>query len=917
MPTIVEKTISLTGTPDYSTLQTWEDAAPVDLVVADQVWRGVIQEATDNFTARLVVSGSTTDATRYKELTVKAGSSFIDHADVLTNPLRFDSSKGASITRNDAGTSAQAIASVENYFRVSRLQMAIVNALGEADVLSSSTSNLGVIVDQCILESSTPLSRATSISGAGSLIKNSLVVSRASGITNIVSLASSGSAYNCTFVVPSDITEATTGVICSTTTTDPVIVNCAVFGATNTTSGACAATTCYTDSVNPPVGFTTVDYDTTTGSGFEDTTDATRDFRLKETSALVDAGTRLPSLAGTDIIDKTRPIKAGYDVGAFEYGVEGDTAPVSVFDEAILKAPLKTSLLLDKGVGNPTYARATTASVIDNNGRLLTVPSGAARFSGARLIYNRISTTVNFTGGTWNNFGSPTVTAGQADIDGGTGATIITATANSTTLTRDISTVAISADTLDRGWGFWFKSGTQAWFKMQIGTANEASSARVWFNAQTGVIGTSSTNGGMTVLSSGITPHPTLADWYFIYMSARASIADAGLAHIPQLWWQDADGSFAETAILDGSITLYKPQFIVLSANTSKALSSDDFVSTGISAPYHGAGIDGVKWFGNDVDGNTINDADLSGFLNEPAATNSCLHSEDATDATWVKTNVTAAKDQTGVDNIPLSASKLTATAGNGTCLQTITMAAAARTSSAYVKRITGTGTVEMTRDGGTSWTDITSDINSSTYSRVAIRGTSVTNPQVGFRIVTSGDAIAFQYFQDEAGSFVTSGIKTTTAAVTRNADALTYQTSNNFSDTAGAISVKVTPIDGWGNVSGNIGSSTTGLATSTANEGVQAKDGTNTVNGPTGTPTNQEQLTINWSGAELKAASGGVLGTAGSYDGAFGLTNISVEAQGNIRNLYVWTSALSDSQIQTVSGGIWPGSLMLMGVGF
>jgi hypothetical protein len=46
-----------------------------------------------------------------------------------------------------------------------------------------------------------------------------------------------------------------------------------------------------------------------------------------------------------------------------------------------------------------------------------------------------------------------------------------------------------------------------------------------------------------------------------------------------------------------------------------------------------------------------------------------------------------------------------------------------------------------------------------------------VTDPVVGFRIVTSGDAIAVDYAQLENGAFSTSAIETTTAAVTRSAD--------------------------------------------------------------------------------------------------------------------------------------------------
>ena len=62
------------------------------------------------------------------------------------------------------------------------------------------------------------------------------------------------------------------------------------------------------------------------------------------------------------------------------------------------------------------------------------------------------------------------------------------------------------------------------------------------------------------------------------------------------------------------------------------------------------------------------------GLLIEETRTNVVLHNRDLTNAAWVKTNMTAVKDQTGVDGVANSASKITATAANATVLQTITL---------------------------------------------------------------------------------------------------------------------------------------------------------------------------------------------------------------------------------------------------
>ena len=54
-------------------------------------------------------------------------------------------------------------------------------------------------------------------------------------------------------------------------------------------------------------------------------------------------------------------------------------------------------------------------------------------------------------------------------------------------------------------------------------------------------------------------------------------------------------------------------------------------------------------------------------------------------------------------------------------------------------------------------------------------------NPQIGFRLVTSGDAIDVDMADCQDGAFSSSPIPTTTAAATRNADVLTYVASGNM----------------------------------------------------------------------------------------------------------------------------------------
>lgn len=191
----------------------------------------------------------------------------------------------------------------------------------------------------------------------------------------------------------------------------------------------------------------------------------------------------------------------------------------------------------------------------------------------------------------------------------------------------------------------------------------------------------------------------------------------------------------------------------------------------------HGSCVDGVKCYDTDRSGNliaTTGNYPLVGYVPWEARTNSLLHARDLSNAAWVKVNCTGVKDAVGSDGVTNSASTLTATGSNATILQTLVLAAAARSYSVKLKRKTGAGTVSICRDGVT-FTDITAQINSSTYTTVKIENTSVLNPICGIKLTTSGDAVYVDWNQDEAGAFSTPAIDTTTVAVARNANLLTY----------------------------------------------------------------------------------------------------------------------------------------------
>jgi len=175
------------------------------------------------------------------------------------------------------------------------------------------------------------------------------------------------------------------------------------------------------------------------------------------------------------------------------------------------------------------------------------------------------------------------------------------------------------------------------------------------------------------------------------------------------------------------------------------------------------------------------------GLLMEAARTNLALWSNDHTNAAWVKTTMTTAKTSTGPDGTASSATRLTATGANSTSLQTVTSASATRVYSVWMRRITGTGNVDMTLDNGTGWT--TKAITSS-WAKYEITQAAVTNPVFGIRLVTNGDAIDVYGNQMESAAFSSSLIPTTTTSVARTADSCIRTLSTEFSATAGTVVV-------------------------------------------------------------------------------------------------------------------------------
>lgn len=185
-----------------------------------------------------------------------------------------------------------------------------------------------------------------------------------------------------------------------------------------------------------------------------------------------------------------------------------------------------------------------------------------------------------------------------------------------------------------------------------------------------------------------------------------------------------------------------------------------DYLNGNISPPLSQAAINVKR------DAHYINS--VRSILLEAGSTNNVFKGNDWSDAAWSKTNITPA---TGIAD-PIGGTAgvtLTATAGNGNAFQNAGAGASiVRTSSIWIKRRTGTGSVFLIGPDG-----VNSPVLAVTaqWTRFARTGAANVNRFVGIQLATSADAVDVWDPQVDDLAFATSEMPTTTSAVTRGAD--------------------------------------------------------------------------------------------------------------------------------------------------
>ncbi len=310
-------------------------------------------------------------------------------------------------------------------------------------------------------------------------------------------------------------------------------------------------------------------------------------------------------------------------------------------------------------------------------------------------------------------------------------------------------------------------------------------------------------------------------------------------------------------------------------------------------------------------------------ILLEPAGTNNLLYARDLTQGDWAETNVTTALDQVGETGAANSASSLLATAANGTVLQTLVLADTDYAYSVSIKRITGTGNIEVTDDNEGTWTDIKANLSTTAWYRHTITR-SQANPVCGIRIVTDTEKIAVDYNQLEAGKVGSSRILTTTGAATRATESgyPRWTLPTGLFDAQGACSVWVRFGYDWDDVLAGSEPAvvscrdhnwTVLYLNDTGGGQVRSFDGTNIPDIQLATtPANTwYKFVVRWSSTTLKMrvgvdiGAGIVWGTERPFDGSYTLGTHLRLGWGLLgrmwmRELMFWDRVLSDGEINT-----------------
>jgi len=544
-----------------------------------------------------------------------------------------------------------------------------------------------------------------------------------------------------------------------------------------------------------------------------------------------------------------------------------------------------------------TFTRSTTATVVDQDSVVRTAKINEARFQGMRRVENLLSYSQDFSNAAWSGFGTVTRTSNTYAAPDGT-------------LTADSITIAAS-------------SGLYQGITPALNSTYMASVYIRGDTSQTVEFLLNGTSTGVTSTTVTITPQ-----WQRAIVSKLTNSLDTSMS--VQFYSSSTGAPFEVWGAQLENVTGQAVQTV------------GEYVSTNVlSSPYHGAGVDGVKYFNTTLDG-----APLSGkFLSEPARTNLVRYSEQFDNVNWLRNNAT------------VTANTLVCPIGGGVLADTITGLSVATsyvyqgctltqglvyTQSVWAKIGTFTSGNQITirdfNDYGYAAFDLT---NSTLGARIgtcsasymtqypdgwwrleAVFTTTIVtgNHNIGIAFLNSitANTVYVAGHQIEAGNRASSYIPTVASAVTRAADSLSYPVTayalqGGFSCTlipteAPATAAMFYAVGLFGATNADVIGIYTDAGTSDLSCYVR-RAGASTLNLILGTVVagTTYKVAISWAGTAVKASVNGgavISGTASNMPTSLSSFNNSIDTvwNGQISDVKVFTQTLSDNTLRQLT---------------
>lgn len=433
----------------------------------------------------------------------------------------------------------------------------------------------------------------------------------------------------------------------------------------------------------------------------------------------------------------------------------------------------------------PTFTRATTATTVDHESMVRAALSGEARMQGLRRVQNLWTFSQDQSNAVWTKTAvTVTANAGTAPDGSSTATLIVPTTANSThligrnTAVPTGNNVAISFYIRAAGYPkiYWGVSSVGASF------CNFALAAPQTSQDAGPVFGFLSMGNGWFRCSQIATVIAGSVNFVFQFGDAAG-----------------APGAFTGDGV--SGVYLWGMQIEDVTGQSVQQIA--EYVSNGVlSTPYHGANVDGVKYFPNQ-NGNTVSALVLTeaagaiisattrlGYLGEGARTNLILQSEVFDNASWIKgATATVTANAAIAPDGTLTADQINLPAVLDGISQSVTTVNASTYTGSFYLRAAGAATITLKSSvGGLGTVQVNLTASWQRFSFTFVAGGVSEGVQI--QRAVAGDATTiFAWGADfELGPFASSYIPTTTVTVTRNLDTLTYPLTGWYNTLTGTL---------------------------------------------------------------------------------------------------------------------------------